>query len=349
MRLKFILVGDMHFRFSSPRSRRDNIFEAQKSKFNQIVEYAKNNNIHTVLQTGDMFDTPTPPRELMTEVVRLFYDSKQKGVDWVTVFGGHDLYMRSYKAVNRSPLKLLSEAGLVSIVDSDTVISFPGLTVYGRGVGESVLLPADGDFDLPVSSVKNGSTKKQHKIIKVLLTHEMPFFPREDKFYDSFCMIKPNLLSKEEKKYLKEYDLVIAGDWHYPVYCFDSKPKLVNPGAMTRLRISDKAGLTIPRFEVLEAFIGEDFDKSTTLTVVPFDTREWDDIFEEEDAEKEKKKELEPNFGRFLDKLRNTTNIQEGISFVASVRSWIEKETNKELKQIVEEALSYAEIKETTY
>ena len=316
--MRFLVLGDLHLRIKSPINRIDNIFEAQINKLKQVVDYSKNNEIRIVLLTGDVFDNPSPDRELLNEVVRLFYACKGE-IDFIAVYGQHDLYMRSYKSLGRCGLNLLYQAGLVEIADERPIVIDDSVAIYGMSCGEAFpqVLPKYAD------------------IFSILLSHEPVLMPKKlegDRIFSGLL----RKLNKEQEEVLKAYVLFINGDWHHPFY-YEKNRGVINPGAMTRLSIEEKD--IKPGFGVLEI----DGMKEFNYKRIEFDCLDGKEIFVE--SKKEQAEVRDISFKDFLDKLRIGSSGVEGISFIKNVKAWLVKEEDEELKIIIGEALSYVEEK----
>src|SRR3990167_5053105 len=106
MGIEFIVLGDLHLRTRGMLGRKDDIFTTQLNKFNQVVSYAESKGITYILQVGDFFDKACPERsesiELLNGMAKLLYKSCSNGLVVISVYGQHDLYMRSYKAIEKS-------------------------------------------------------------------------------------------------------------------------------------------------------------------------------------------------------------------------------------------------------
>ena len=318
---KFIILGDLHLRSKTPERRKDNIFETQLNKLSQVMNYAKKNNIEYIIQVGDVFDQSCPDREVLNQVTKLLYESRDK-VEFIVVYGQHDLYMRSYKSLNRTGLDLLYQAGLVEIANERPIIFNDNIALYGMSYGE----------DFPQINFE------QSEKINVLLSHEPVIIPKKlekEKIFEGLV----RKLNEKERKTKETFSLFINGDWHSPYY--EENRRVINPGVMTRLSLVEKD--IIPGFEVLEIKENGEFDCKR----VDLKCKDFDEIFDTRDGYEvtEGKMEDRRSFREFLDGLRKGIKGEEGISFYDNVLKWLETEENEEIKGIVMEALKYAKEK----
>ena len=272
-------------------------------------------------ETSSELDNSCPDREVLNQVTKLLYESKDK-VEFIAVYGQHDLYMRSYKSLDRTGLDLLYQAGLVEIANERPIIFNDNIVLCGMSYGE--VLPQIG--------------LKQSYKVSILLSHEPVIVPKKlekEKIFEGLV----RKLDEKGRKAKETFSLFINGDWHSPYY--EENRRVINPGVMTRLSLVEKD--IIPGFEVLEIKENGEFDCKR----VDLKCKDFDEIFDTRDGYEvtEGKTEDRRSFREFLDGLRKGIKGEEGISFYDNVLKWLDTEKNKEIKGIVMEALKYAKEK----
>jgi len=118
--MKLIFTADLHLdtRFSAENNADVRRFELI-SIFSDILDYAKQNNITTVLLGGDMFDSPYPSNETMASVTALI--QKHSDINFYAVCGNHDpLYKTAfYKSVPQNFFVFPSAVTKVQLDDID--------------------------------------------------------------------------------------------------------------------------------------------------------------------------------------------------------------------------------------
>jgi len=322
--VKFIVLGDLHLRNQNPINRKDNIFEAQMNKLNQTAEFAKENGIKYIMQVGDFFDSYSPSKEVLNRTVGWLFDKQvDQGLNFVLVYGQHDLYMRSYRSVERTALDLLYKAGLVEIVGKEPLVLEKEVVVYGMSFGE----------EIPKVCLEYAN------LFSILLSHEPILTPKQLQKDEVFC----STVRKINREKGKIFDLFINGDWHYP-YCnsrCEGGLAVLNPGAVTRLSLGDRERLKNSEGKIMrpgfELVIID--KKEIKFERIPFDCSDWEEIFvEREIIGLEKTNIRDWSFKDFLDELKKG-------SFYDNVMKWMDTEKNEEVKEIVMEALKYAKEK----
>lgn len=101
---KLLLIGDVHYRGTSPRNRKDDYQAAAKNKLLEIFAIAKNKKVDAILQTGDLFDRPEVS---ITTLLNLKTILEQSPVPIYLTPGNHDIYSYNLSTYNRTSLKLL--------------------------------------------------------------------------------------------------------------------------------------------------------------------------------------------------------------------------------------------------
>jgi len=208
--MKIGILGDTHFTNKTPERRKDNYWETEKRKFNQSLSIFKDLNCDLVIQTGDLFDSPTVPNSVMSEIIRILirFDTKLY-IAW----GNHENRSCNRGTLDNSPLSVLQSSGVAQILGNSPV-KVDQNSIYGAGFGDPIptISSKDGEFNTLVA----------HKMIG-----DRPLYPGDE-------VINPNSFLRSNPK----FNLVIAGHYHYRFISDFEGRVIINPGAMVRKSIS---------------------------------------------------------------------------------------------------------------
>lgn len=104
------------------------MFYHQKRWIEAFLAYLKDNDVKTVLQLGDLFDSRKAINLKSLKFVRdeLFVPLRDLGVEFYTLIGNHDIFYRESLDVNSSGL-LLNEFENVHVIENPTTLEFDGL------------------------------------------------------------------------------------------------------------------------------------------------------------------------------------------------------------------------------
>jgi len=207
-----LLLGDGHFSKRKPENRLDiDYFGAQLGKLNQVAMIYHKHKCDGLLQVGDFFESWRIGHEVVADIISNLDAFKMK---IFLVWGQHDIYGHSVESFISSPLMVLIEAGLCTLL-LDSPIHRGLCSFYGAPFGCRV----------PVPSVDDS--------YKVLVVHQMvgdkPLFPGQD-------IVHPQRFLKEHK----EYNLIVCGDYHYRFIEERDGRFCINPGALVRKTISER-------------------------------------------------------------------------------------------------------------
>ena len=104
------------------------MFYHQKRWIESFLAYLKDNDVKTVLQLGDLFDSRKAINLKSLKFVRdeLFVPLRDLGVEFYTLIGNHDIFYRESLDVNSSGL-LLNEFTNVHVIEEPTTLEFDSL------------------------------------------------------------------------------------------------------------------------------------------------------------------------------------------------------------------------------
>lgn len=206
-----IITGDIELRAHTPLCRLDDHWAAQERKIKFISDLAKKYDC-PILDGGDLFDKKykqNPSHFLISWAIR------NLPRHFFTVPGNHDLPGKSMENYNRSAMKVLESAGIVSKKRFFALKNQRKVQIYRIPWGEPVLpVEIEGnDFDY-----------------NVLLIHTM--------VYDD-NMPFPGCEGWEKGQLLRmfsNFDLIVSGHHHATFTGFNKRTNtlLVNPGSLMR-------------------------------------------------------------------------------------------------------------------
>jgi len=213
-KMKLGILGDLHLTNTRPEKRIDNYWETLFGKVVQALAIFDDEGCDIVVQVGDFCDTPTVADRVKAEIIQLILDWKVEREEILCVFGQHDITGHSRSTLSNSPLAVLEAAGAVKILSDSPVITEKendDIHFYGASFGEPVPKPSLDAYN-------------------VLVTHQMignrPLWPGQE-------LPGP----KQFLKKYPDYNLVLAGDYHYRFIETWNGRTIINPGAIIRKTI----------------------------------------------------------------------------------------------------------------
>lgn len=212
MTTKLLLVGDFHFRSTTPEIRTETNFDTVcLSKMEWICNYATINECDAILQAGDLFNQPVQSPKLMGSLMALLNDLS---CEFITVPGNHDCPGRNcYQWREESFLGILaSTAGNINVLDDqDSIVLNTDVEIYGFGFGQ-----------LTTQAFLEGKTNLKGKKFTVAIAHASV---GEDEGEHRIATLNPKA------------DMVLWGDIHSgwrEAYEHKSGCFSFNPGAVIR-------------------------------------------------------------------------------------------------------------------
>lgn len=280
-----ILLSDTHLLWDKPIARLDDLHQTQFIKLKFIFDYAKDTNSKIII-AGDVFNKPRSWNLLpeMTDFLRK-YD-----IEIFSVYGQHDTYMYSIETRDKTNLGVLAKAGLVRILEGQSLSLNGGLTkeqktdFYGVSYGQ----------DIP--KIKNKDC------FNILVIHApiaaKALYPNQQ-YIDALTFLKEN-----------PFDLIVAGDIHQK-YMFAHEDRYIcNSGALLRKEATAYNFLHKPGFWTF------DTNKKEPPKFIEVPHRPAEEILSRIHLDYEK--ESESVLGDFINSISDT-KIEEGVSFTENL------------------------------
>jgi len=201
--MKFTAISDLHISDKQPKYRKDDYLSACLTKFGWILNYTKDVKAKALVMGGDIFDYPTVPRNVVSEILRMISDYSFR---ILVIPGQHDLRYHS-KGIDNTPLGNLVASGKMELLSPKYPINISGVNFVGQGWEEKISCSGD-----------------------VLVTHQMvtkkgPLWPGQSDYISAAGLLNQH----------KDFKCVISGDNHKP-HSFVSKDKRIqiNGGGVMR-------------------------------------------------------------------------------------------------------------------
>lgn len=207
---KLLFIGDPHFNSSNPISRADNYREITMNKLIQLKNICINNNIDTLITTGDMFSMLDQSLIYMNQIIDILRDFKNKNIQVLTIIGNHDLPRNNLEFIKNSPVYTLIRSGLIHWIAEKDFLTPIQLNdtwcLYGLDYSQKELL----------SQINYQDNKKN-----ILVMH-----------YGTDNTVPADNIPIEN---LLKFDLVVSGhDHHFYEPLKESNTLILRPGSLTR-------------------------------------------------------------------------------------------------------------------
>ena len=209
-----IILSDVHLRDTQPVCRKDDFWEAQKSKLKWLRSFHKDLGIEVpILCGGDVFhEWKTSPK-----LIDMALDYLPKNL--IAIPGQHDMPNHSYKMINESGYGILSK---IKKIQNDIGID---RAIIDRGKNQLII------WFFPYGE-KLRSVQTSFGDINIAVVHHFVYKGRKP-FPGQLTGVK-GLLKK-----LENYQLVITGDNHHPFTYQTDDQLLINPGCFSRQKADE--------------------------------------------------------------------------------------------------------------
>lgn len=313
-KLKFLAVGDLHLRKSSPAMRTDDFFATLERKLDFIFETGHEHNCSAIIFPGDIFDRHDAPHGLVEWAIRKFRASNHL---CLFVYGQHDLRYHTSDKQN-SPLGVLIAAmeskARVLTPDNAFITYDPpsGITAVIRGCSWGEAIP---EFPLI-----EGLGKHAEDAVNILVLHRPIINSPVPWDHD-------DMLTTDQLFDSCNADVFVCGDNHQQFVKMTGEGRLiVNMGSVLRTttaQIEHKPALCLIRLPI------EDWYDQKEI-IIPHRRK----IFDTEAVEA--KEEQNEKIAAFLEGLSKEFDAE--LSFKENLRLAAE-ETPKGVQDILQEAM----------
>lgn len=207
--MKFVLIGDAHLRDTAPSRRVDDFVAAQELKLRSAFSIGLKNKA-PIIMTGDIFDSHDAALGTLVKYLPIF-QSYPYGV--YSPPGNHDLYGASLSTVSRSALGVAVASNAVNLLSHEPLIL--------------------GDFALfGHSYMHEGKPNPLKDYRNILVTHEMVLMDKLWKEQEDFVFADDYLRKSSG------WELIVCGHYHYSFIKERGSRKIINPGALVRIKAS---------------------------------------------------------------------------------------------------------------
>lgn len=304
--MKILLTGDKHIRYQAPENRIDDFFETQINKEREMLEIASDTGCECILQPGDFFDNPNPPRYVLSRYIELYNEFK---LPIYTVMGQHDTSMRNLdQTVMRTATYLLQSAGVVKIVGLDKlpVMLDANTTLYG--------ISFDQEYE----------PKPQEEGFNILMAHasvgDKPLYP-------GHVLPGPRDYARKHGG----FSLILLGDYHYPYEDSWQGCDIINCGVSIRKTV-DKREL-----ELKPKVIVYDTEKHSH-EIHYLQIRPWGEVFQIVEKPADTNRIME-----FIESLKY--NSGNSMSFASNLRLFYQNNVVRpEVKDIIAQAMEQVQM-----
>lgn len=210
--LKFLFITDTHYRDDKPKGRIDDIMKAQFDELGEILQICRDEEVDAVLHGGDFFNTKKPSHRL---VVHILDWCKMLSKPVIGVIGNHDVTGYNIDSVSNSGLGVLFESGAVDRLE---YMEWEREKVVLKAVHSSLNFDKDYMFDGKYDGWK-----------KIIISHNY-VIPADSM---PWGFIHP-------KDIKTNADLVLCGHYHQAWNWTDGKTRWLNPGAISRWKITER-------------------------------------------------------------------------------------------------------------
>jgi len=111
--VKFLHIADPHLNSSTPCSRVDDYAETSVEKLHTLIDLMVERGLKALVMSGDVFHKNQQSLIYLSKVFEAFVRMRNSGIRVYTNFGNHDLAFDKVENIDKSPLWLLIQAGLI--------------------------------------------------------------------------------------------------------------------------------------------------------------------------------------------------------------------------------------------
>lgn len=226
--IKFLIIGDVHFRGVNPRSRLDNYMEAIINKIYEVYELAREHSVEAIICPGDLLDSPGAMWGTVAELASIL---QQAPCPFLCIHGNHDVWAGNAGSKHRTPYGFLARLGIIKdISDEPFECGLCGKEIVVSGHGFNIETDTElgkGQFMPPGRAMQTteGIINADDFSIHVVHSMLMDYAPGFD--------MRHTLISQVETT----AKVIISGHEHigFGIKRRDDGALFINPGALCRL------------------------------------------------------------------------------------------------------------------
>ncbi len=216
MSAKFLITGDWHYRGSNPVARLDNFQAALNDKILQVRELAERYNVDAIIQSGDIFDSPSVNLSTVADLAKLLLNFP---CPILSVPGNHDIWAANQQSKSRTPFGFLAWIEILHDL-SERPYKAGNTVVSGCGF--------DADTDTEAGLLQfNPPEDADEDALRIHVVHSMLL--KEDPGFD---MLHSRISDVDTTA-----DIIVSGHYHAGFGVVKRKDGVlfINPGAICRL------------------------------------------------------------------------------------------------------------------
>lgn len=222
--MKFIIAGDLHWRGTNPRARRDDYMLALGKKLEEVARLCKNYGAPLIIP-GDLVDSPSITWWVVGQLINKLRATNRPVL---TVPGNHDIFGSNLDSVMRTPCGLMEYIGVIWNVSRGAfVIPAGGGNVAVTGHGYNADTDTEAGAYQFIAPEPKGDYAPAPAAVKIHLVHSNLMV--DPPGFDSM----PHTLISDVKT---NADVIISGHYHpgFGIYRRDDGVLFINPGALAR-------------------------------------------------------------------------------------------------------------------
>lgn len=162
MNTNIIMIGDAHIQMRAPSSRIDDYKASIEDKINQITALARDNKADIIIP-GDIFSKIQTDNEFIVWFLGLFKKMNEYSTVYV-IFGNHDYYRNQSDLEDKTPVKILEQAGLVHVLRGGSSVKIGNLDIQGYGYYDNLGKAISNNTLLVAHKFYKQSKYKEHNI-----------------------------------------------------------------------------------------------------------------------------------------------------------------------------------------
>lgn len=219
-------LGDIHMDSATPHARLDSFPDTVCEKLSFVRKKCVERNVRLLIIGGDVFNRIQVTNECINKLGKEFVKFRGEGIKVVSIVGNHDISRNSLDTLEKSPLSVLFNFGVIEHINLNRRIV----------LNKKVLITGVDYVERPVIA----NPKAKHNI---LVAHM---------FYNDDYADPKHSLSSEEVNNLG-YDAIFLGHDHvkYPIVR-SGKTDVIRSGSLMRSTTHDYNFKQIPSFCVLK-------------------------------------------------------------------------------------------------